>query len=150
MNNKYKLYKESLEGKILRAVKYVAVDHQKSFGYAGLSLLSAGASYFYAIPEAIKELNGLTYMDPESPMIIPAVMGVIVAFGSFANAVRHRIMENEELKEAYARRYHAVMSAKERDIAQAEEDRKNAFFRDLERNQHHLDANEEEVSPKTR
>lgn len=153
MKDKYKIYKESLEGKILKTVNYVVNEHAGSFGYAAAGLISTGISY-YSINEFMNELNGVVPMDPESPMFIPAALGTIFTFGFFANAVRHRVMENKELREAYARYFHKIESERERAAIEAAEraeaERKSEFFRDFAHNQRHIDNLVEEGSHKTR
>ena len=124
MKNKYKLYKESLQGFISKVEYYVFDDHPDSFKHAALGTLSTITSVA-SFPMYMAELNGTMPRYPESPMFIPAVGGAIMAFGFFAAAIKNRMNENKELQEEYAREYARQQIEEEQARTEAERLRAN-------------------------
>lgn len=113
MKNNYKLQNRGLTGRIGNIRKYFEEDHFYSSTYTAAALVCGGAGVF-AIQEFINELNGLVPMDPESPMIIPAIGLPIAAFGFLAGAIKKRLNEDRELREKYARQLELIELNKQR------------------------------------
>lgn len=113
MKNNYKLQNRGLTGRIENIKKYFEEDHFYSSAYTAAALVSGTAGGF-AIQEFINELNGLVPMDPESPMIIPAIGLPIAAFGFLAVAIKKRLNEDSELREKYARQLELIELNKQR------------------------------------
>lgn len=124
MKNNYKLQNRGLTGRIENIKKYFEEDHFYSSAYTAAALVSGTAGGF-AIQEFINELNGLVPMDPESPMIIPAIGLPIAAFGFLAGAIKKRLNEDRELREKYARQLELIELNKQRRIIEEERIAKN-------------------------
>ncbi len=124
LNEKYALCKEKIAGKIEKVEEHIFYNHLGSYASAGISLL-AGAVSTYAIPEFIKELNGVVPMDPDSPMFIPAASGVIIAVGALGVAIKRRVEEDRDLRESYARQLEIINLNKQRQKLEQERIQRN-------------------------
>lgn len=113
MKNNYKIQNKGLSGKIENIRRYFEEDHFYSSVCAAGTLV-CGAGGYWSIMEFINELNGVVPMDPDSPMIIPAVGLPIAAFGLLAGFIWNRIKEDQELRAKYARQLELIELKKQK------------------------------------